>query len=355
MLSFKKGKMIARIQGGKYDGKTLYLDNPNSDSVCCNNCVPDCTKKKKKCCEKCNMVGGICSGGSNDKEIIKLDDDNGIEPDDPIKYVTDLFIRMSSTGKGKAKNKLTTLDIERLKRALLNKQEPLEDNLTGIYNESKEILEDKQKNDLYLDVGKMIPLPNRDNWQVIYAGAPSDSGKSYLCSTIIQEFQKMFPERDFFVFSKVDSDEVIDKLNPKRIKINQEIIDDPIQPEELANSIILLDDIDATNDGKLKKAITGIRDALIEHGRHHKVIILCTAHQLMNYKESRNLLNEATVVFIFPTQTPYHSKEYLKKYVGLDKKDIKNIMDLPSRWVGIYKTYPRLVLHEHGAFLLTKK
>jgi hypothetical protein len=65
------------------------------------------------------------------------------------------------------------------------------------------------------------------------------------------------------------------------------------------------------------------------------------------------MLNEATTVCFFPRAgSTYHIKTYLTKYVGLEKNQIKKILNLPSRWVALYRSYPMYVLYEKGIYLL---
>ena len=150
-------------------------------------------------------------------------------------------------------------------------------------------------------------------------------------------------------------DEVLDKFNPTRIQINEELLENPIQPEELQNSLVIFDDIDTIPDKKLNEAVRSLRDDLLETGRSYNIYMCNTSHQLMNYKHTRTLLNESTAVTFFPKSgSSYHIKRFLKEYCGLEKKQIQKILELPSRWVTINKVYPCFILYEKGAFLLNK-
>ena len=53
------------------------------------------------------------------------------------------------------------------------------------------------------------------------------------------------------------------------------------------------------------------------------------------------------------TTTCFFNLRYLLgEYFGLDNKQIQKIKKLPSRHVTLVRTYPMVLLHEKGAFLL---
>src|SRR5208337_1878765 len=63
-------------------------------------------------------------------------------------------------------------------------------------------------------------VPQREN---IYLPATSGSGKTYWCATYIRNFKKLFPDAKVFVFSRLDSDEVLDCLDINRITLDEDL------------------------------------------------------------------------------------------------------------------------------------
>jgi hypothetical protein len=64
-------------------------------------------------------------------------------------------------------------------------------------------------------------------------------------------------------------------------------------------------------------------------------------------------MNEMTSVTIFPKSGSAQQIRYaLTTYYGLSKQQVQNILNIRSRWVTVYKSYPMTVLHEKGAFIL---
>lgn len=276
-------------------------------------------------------------------------------PDDG-KYV---YLHMDKVGTLSSaffsKHKRETKDnLKKLKNALQDGEIPTDEKGLRLYNDAVADLKmQEQKGVRIRGSGKLIPLPNRNKIEKTYVSAPSGAGKSTFCANWMNEYKKMFKDGELFVFSTVGEDDVIDKLEPIRISLNEELLNDPINPTEIANSLCLFDDVDTIVQPKIRNNICGLRDWLLEQGRHHGIRMLMTSHLLMNYKATRRLLNEATTVVFFPKcGSTMHIKRYLTNYAGFDPEQIKRILRLPSRWVALYTHHPMFVLYEKGAYLI---
>jgi hypothetical protein len=70
-----------------------------------------------------------------------------------------------------------------------------------------------------------------------------------------------------------------------------------------------------------------------------------------NFKDTRTDNNECSSVVFFKGSTSYHTKRYLKDYIGLSAKQIEDILNQPSRWCMVNK-FPMYVLTENKVYLL---
>jgi hypothetical protein len=353
MFSFTRGKPIARIEGGEYDKKVLHMYDPSAPEKkiekCCDKCSNKCLKKKKKCCLSCNY-----ELLNNDEKNIK-GGEIGIN-EDPLKFITDKFLMNKTIGKNK---KLTMKQMEDLIMNIINKEIPKNKDLEGLFNKGVDLLEKHQNTELILNDGKIIPLPNNnltDEGQRIFVAGPSGSGKTTYAVNYIKEFKKMFPKiKDVIVFSRSDADPKIDCLEPKpmRIKIDENLIKKPIDIKALANSVCLFDDVDTIQNNKIRDIVLKLRDDINQCGRKYNIYCVCTGHQVTNYKSTRELLNESQAITFFPKSgSVYGIKYFLKNYCGLSKDEVEKIMNLPSRWVTICKTYPNYILYDSGAYII---
>jgi len=233
----------------------------------------------------------------------------------------------------------------------------------GRYDKKKMYLtEEKGKNtDEYIkdfnsfhitDEGKFSQSPSKDRErEVYYIVGASGSGKSTYATSLIKEIKKIRKNYPLYVFSTLNDD--YESLDPLRVKLTKNLIDNPIEPEELKNSICVFDDLDVISDKKLRESILGTVSKCLEIGRHFNIYCIFTSHLATKGQETKRILNEAHSITIFPHSGSGRSMGYLlENYCGLSKQDIKKIQKLKSRWATIYKHYPQMILSEKDAYLL---
>jgi len=188
--------------------------------------------------------------------------------------------------------------------------------------------------------------------EILYITGPSGSGKSTYTRKYLEQYKKKYKTRDIYLFSSLPSDESLDKIKPKRIKLNDSLYNDPIKVEELRESICIFDDIDVISEKKIREAVYDILNQVLEIGRHYKIHCVVTNHLPTNGKETRRILNEAHTVTYFPHSAGGKIKYLLEEYIGLDKKQIAYIKKQNSRAATIYKNYPQCYMLEHEISLL---
>lgn len=298
-----KNKPIAQIIGGERHGKIIFIDEEDEkekNKKCCDKCHEGCGFTTLPCCKMC---GGTCfdnESSSDDEEYAKI---------------------LGGDIKKLAKGQLPYIE--------LNGEE------------------------------KMIPIPlihkedeeARDN---VYNFGPEGSGKSSWTAKFIKQYKAMYPKSKFYLFSGLDSDKVLDDLNPIRIKIDKKLVDKPMEISDFPiNSIVVFDDIDTISDKNIKKEVLKIRDKLLEKGRHRSISVISITHNPTTGNDTKLSLLESNSIVLYPRGgDTYHMDTVLKKYLGYDKKAIDKIKKLKSRWAQCHKRYPKFVLHELGCFLI---
>jgi energy-coupling factor transporter ATP-binding protein EcfA2 len=304
MLSFKTGAPIAKIIGGEYNGKVIRVSMNLS------------------------------------KPAIKIDDIFDVIKTDMLTF---------------AKRRVDPIDIDIIKEAVREGKEPRERHLKPIYAQVKAALKECEGKEFHINSGEMSQVPNTElERECLYIAGPSGSGKSTYVNKYVKQYLRTYPGNEVYIFSRVADDKTLrDNDEIKRIPIDENLVDDPIDNSELEDSIAIFDDIDTIREKPLREAVSSLRNDLLETGRHHKVTLLCTSHLLMDRDKTRTLLNEATSVTFFPNSgQAYHVKRFLKEYCGLDKHQIDRVLRLPSRWVTIGKTAPMYILYDKGCYLI---
>lgn len=229
-------------------------------------------------------------------------------------------------------------------------------------------LKGKNGKEFVINDGMLEPVPNIDTERdVFYVSGPSGSGKSTFVATYLTNYCDIFPDNQIYMFSAVPSDPAFERFEedgPKktRDRMTRIVLDADYKEEILAgegldvtdleNSAVVFDDVDVITDKTLLEHVLNLRSRCLEIGRHYNITTCCTTHQLCNYKATKILLQEATKVVVFPRAgSSYHIKRFLKEYCGMKAKEIQRVLNLPSRWVMISKTYPQYILYKDGAYL----
>jgi len=299
MFNYKSGIKIAKIVGGKDDGKIIYLQNNNHE---------------------------------------------------PSKELTKKF-------KDKYKS-LSLSEVRELYSALRSDIQPKSKKLQKIFLEAKDDMKPDIDNSFdYLNIkgGKIQVLPRIDIVEKVYISGVSGSGKSTYTGKYLDEFVKIFPDDPIYIFSSVPEDVPLDKHNPIRISIDDSLINDPLHIQDFENSITVFDDTDTIQNIIYKSAVNAIKAEMIEIGRHYNARCIVTSHMLSNYRETRQILNEATSITFFPKSSGvYHIKQFLKTHAGLDKKQIEKLLKIPTRWITLYRSYPSYIVWERGICLLSE-
>jgi hypothetical protein len=154
------------------------------------------------------------------------------------------------------------------------------------------------------------------------------------------------------MFSKKDSDKAIDDVvDVKRFKIDDNILDIDFDINDLSNSLCIFDDIDCF-EKKIYDKIKNIRSSILELGRDKRIYMCSVSHQILNYKNTRDLILESNKIVFFPRSGQYQIKRFLKEYCGLDKDKINLIMNINSRWIQLNKTYPMTITGEHDIYII---
>jgi len=180
----------------------------------------------------------------------------------------------------------------------------------------------------------------------------SGSGKSYYTNNYIKEYKKVYKKNDVYFFSVLDEDKSIDKKFVKRVKIDESWIEEPLTIQDVPNCLCVFDDIEMIKEKDIKKSLFDFINAILTTGRHTNTSIIMTVHY-PNSNYIRNFLMECHWFVYFPYGSNGRTNYVLENYIGIDKKEIKYIKTLKTRWCCVFKNYPQAVLTEHNLFAVS--
>ena len=126
-----------------------------------------------------------------------------------------------------------------------NKLRPVARVMGGKYNGKTISLNDKLDEIDETDFKKLrIPtnsvfqlLPDKSaSRQIIYCTGASGSGKSTFTRKYVKEYKKLYKDREVYLFSALKEDESLDEIKPKRFRIDESLVNDPLDIEDFFNN-----------------------------------------------------------------------------------------------------------------------
>jgi hypothetical protein len=190
-----------------------------------------------------------------------------------------------------------------------------------------------------------------------YISGPCNCGKSTWVAKMVRLWKHMRQELglcdDVYLFSRVSCDHVFTSLGITNILINEELLENPFDIDnELADCMVIFDDIDSITNKELREYMWGLRDELLGVGSHIGTYVVNTSHELSNWKSTRSSLKEATTITMFPGAERQKIKDFLKEKQGLTKQQVEEVMSLKTRWITLNRYYPPYIVHERGVLML---
>jgi hypothetical protein len=199
------------------------------------------------------------------------------------------------------------------------------------------------------------PTHDERGRDVIMVGGKSGSGKSYIAKNFIKRYERLWHKRPIRLVSYLKEDATIDDAKGAERIDPENWVDDPPELDYFTNSLLVLDDVEGfeRSNKDVFNAIQRVVDMIATTGRHAAASILNCSHLLTDYKRTRLWLGESNQFCVFPNGASLKQlNTLLGSYAGADGREIKKMRYLPSRWVCLRTSYPPVVIHETGAYLL---
>ena len=238
-----------------------------------------------------------------------------------------------------------------ISKAIKDKEEPDDERLERIYYDVLNKIKHQKKRFVVPRGKRLEVLPNYNMIEKLYIAGQSGSGKSYFASNWIKNYLDHYPENQFALLSAVEQDDILDRLEPERIDLDELLENNIDIASELPNSVVLIDDCASITNVYIRKYVVNLVNQIAQLGRHYNISLLNIVHNILDHYNSKTILVEATSVIIFCRNNNKQNIDYMERYCNFSKEAIKKILNLPSRWVCISKMYPNIILHERGAYV----
>ena len=80
----------------------------------------------------------------------------------------------------------------------------------------------------------------------------------------MEMWKKKNKDNDIYMSSSLPEDASLDEIKPKRIRLDSSLYENPIDIEEVADSVIIFDDIDVIPDKKFRDEVCKILNKVLE-------------------------------------------------------------------------------------------
>jgi hypothetical protein len=198
--------------------------------------------------------------------------------------------------------------------------------------------EDKEKIDVF------APVPMRDVFQTAIFG-PTGVGKSYwAATTLMHSYNYYYPDNTIFIWTFFEHDKAFDKLeNVQYIKIDEELISDPPHASEFENSLCVFDDVESL-PLDMRSVVLRFRDQCLATGRKYNLSVIAIAHEIMGGNTSKTSILECENVVLFNKGFTQSITNLLQKKFGMDKATVNFVLNSPTRWVMVKRSYPQVIV-----------
>lgn len=180
----------------------------------------------------------------------------------------------------------------------------------------------------------------------IFISAPTGSGKTFFTGSMIMEYKNRDPDKKVYIFSPYEQDKSIDERIDEKDYVR--ITPDDYKLEKMADSLVVLDDIECLENDIQQRNVNKMTRRLLQAGRHHKIDTVVINHTLMDFAKTKKIIGESNFIILFPNNgNDAEITRYCKTYIGLSKPEIEKIIRVKdSRWVMIHKGSPFYIVTE---------
>lgn len=210
-------------------------------------------------------------------------------------------------------------------------------------------------------------LPFGHERDCLFICGPSGSGKSYKVSEYCNMFKKSVVkkhglkaakniEQIYLISPKIDDKNINKIKNIEQFDLTYENFvdeDEKLTCEDLEDSLVIFDDIEAISNTAVRDGVRELRDNILLLGRSMHIYCVVTNHLTLDRKNTRIPLLECQFYTYFPgSGTNRQNVNFFKTYCGFDSETIKKLLNLKSRSVTIHTHYPQYVLCKDRVCLL---
>lgn len=190
---------------------------------------------------------------------------------------------------------------------------------------------------------------------ILMVVGPSGAGKTTFCNNFALEYHKMYPKNKIIVMTPNppnDDSIFVKKVQPIIFDLSKPDIisynfygSKPLEMADFADSLIIFDDLEGLSAKDARKIQACLVDPILTTGRHYRISILNCRHVATGGHKTQTSHLETNYLVVFPRHEKIERLKYcLKRYGGLDEREMDFIKSQNSRYCVIHNRAPHFFL-----------
>lgn len=191
-----------------------------------------------------------------------------------------------------------------------------------------------------------MPIPLAESFRIAVFGSTGTGKSKWTADNTVTSYLLLYPQNDVYVWSFFASDPAYEKLDGvKFIHVTADILSNPPLADHFSNALMIFDDIEALPKD-VREIMVKFRDQCLACGRKLKISTVTIAHEIHAGHLSKAPITECDEIVLFSQGNGNVKpiKVLLMDKFGLSAEDTQEVLDSPTRWVLVKKSYPKIMM-----------
>jgi hypothetical protein len=204
--------------------------------------------------------------------------------------------------------------------------------------------QDEKEEDDEVDI--FMPIPIADTFRIAVFGATGTGKSKWTADNPMRAYSMLHPENKICVWTYFDHDPAFDHIKTVEYKdIDDSIVETPPKTSEFENTLMIFDDIEALPKS-VRDVMVKFRDQCLACGRKLGISTISIMHEIHAGHLTKTSITECDEIVIFSQGNGNIKpvKKLLLEKFGLSYRNTMSVIDSPTRWVLVKKSYPKVIM-----------
>lgn len=196
------------------------------------------------------------------------------------------------------------------------------------------------------EIDIFMPIPIADTFRIAVFGATGTGKSKWTADNPMRAYSMLHPENKICVWTYFDHDPAFDHIKTVEYKdIDDSIVETPPKTSEFENTLMIFDDIEALPKN-VRDVMVKFRDQCLACGRKLGISTISIMHEIHAGHLTKTSITECDEIVIFSQGNGNIKpvKKLLLEKFGLSYRNTMSVIDSPTRWVLVKKSYPKVIM-----------